>query len=90
MIVETSESPARADGSKAPRVVDSLDNQSVQSGRLGDLWGWRVLQVFLLPFPSSRVLVSEDKVDLVGRPAFVGTKHDGEGGLRAGALALGE
>lgn len=38
--------------------------------------------MLLFPFTGERVLVSEDEVNLVGRTTFVGTEHDGEGGLQ--------
>ncbi len=50
---------------------NSLDDQRVQSGHLAHLYrGW-VLEMFLFPFSSERVLVSEDEVDFVGRTTFV-------------------
>lgn len=38
--------------------------------------------MLLFPFTGERVLVSEDKVNLVGGTTLVGTEHDGEGGLQ--------
>jgi hypothetical protein len=58
-----------------------VDNQSVQSSRLCDLWVRRLLEVFLLPFTSLWVSVPEDEMDFVGSSALVGTKHDCEWGL---------
>jgi hypothetical protein len=37
--------------------------------------------VFLLPFSSFRVTVSEDEVDFVCRTTLVWSKHDSEGSL---------
>lgn len=59
-----------------------LGDQGVKGGGLSDLRGRRVLQVLLFPFTGERVLVSEDEVNLVGGTTFVGTEHDGEGGLQ--------
>ena len=42
--------------------------------------------MLLLPFARDRVLVSEDKVDLVRSPTLVRTKHDGERSLPLSAL----
>ena len=58
-----------------------VNNQRVESGRLCDFWVGRVLEVLLFPLASFWVLVSEDKVDLVGCTALVWTKHDCEWGL---------
>lgn len=38
--------------------------------------------------PSNRVLVTEDKVDLVGASALVRSKHDGIGGVVGELLEL--
>ena len=46
--------------------------------------------MFLLPFASLWVTVSEDKVDFVGCSALVGTKHDCEWGLLVSECRLRE
>jgi len=68
--------------SKLSQEGNSLDDQGVKRSRLRNLWRWRVLQVLLLPFASDRVTVSEDKMDLIGGAALIGTEHDREGSLR--------
>lgn len=51
--------------------LDSLDDQSVKSGSLGDLWIRSVCEMFLLVFSSDWVLVTEDEVNLVGRSTLL-------------------
>jgi hypothetical protein len=59
----------------------SLDDQSVKSGRLGNLWLRGVLEVLLLPLASQGVTMTEDEVNLVGGSTLVRTEHDGEWSL---------
>jgi hypothetical protein len=61
--------------------MDILDNQSVERGRLCDFGRGRLDEVLFLPLARRGGWVSNDKVDLVGRAALVGTKHDCEWGL---------
>ncbi len=40
-----------------------LDNQSVQSCRLGDLWRWSGFKVLLFPFTGDWVFMTEDEMN---------------------------
>ena len=44
--------------------------------------------MFLFPFTSDWVFMSEDEVDFVGRTAFIRTEHDSERGLVLSASSL--
>lgn len=54
------------DGYRDPGRYNLLDDQSVQSSSLCDLWRRGILQMLLLPFTRNRVLVSEDEMNFVG------------------------
>lgn len=69
--------------------VVGVDDEGVELRRLDNLGARRGPQVLLLILASLGVLVVEDKVDLVGVTALVGTEHDDVGG-RVGELVLVE
>lgn len=65
-----------------------LDNQGVEVSDGAQLGQGSRLQVLFLVNSSDGVLVTENKVDLVGASAFVGSKHDGVGGFVGELLEL--
>ena len=62
---------------KSDKGKDAPNDESVESGSLGDFRRRGSNEMLFLDFSSDGVLVSEDEVNLLSGTASIGAKHDG-------------